>query len=109
MLLWPVMFVVVDVFLLISVAALAIAQASQVARNVTTNELANWHRCNVCYVCAVLGVRGGVGQRAGLGCWTALLPYSLTTCAPVCPPLRSPLNTPSTTSYCRQVPLPAGI
>ena len=45
MLLWPVMFVVIDVFLLISVAALAIAQASQVARNVTTNELANWHRC----------------------------------------------------------------
>jgi hypothetical protein len=38
------MFVVFDVFLLISVAALAIAQASQVARNVTTNELANWHR-----------------------------------------------------------------
>lgn len=41
----PVLFVVFDVFLLISVAALAIAQASQVARNVTTNELANWHRC----------------------------------------------------------------
>jgi len=38
------MFVVFDIFLLISVAALAIAQASQVARNVTTNELANWHR-----------------------------------------------------------------
>ncbi|PRW58247.1 S-acyltransferase 24 [Chlorella sorokiniana] len=44
MLLGPVLFVVFDVFLLISVAALAIAQASQVARNVTTNELANWHR-----------------------------------------------------------------
>lgn len=41
----PVLFVVFDVFLLISLAALAIAQASQVARNVTTNELANWHRC----------------------------------------------------------------
>lgn len=41
----PVIFVVFDIFLLISVAALAIAQASQVARNVTTNELANWHRC----------------------------------------------------------------
>jgi palmitoyltransferase len=40
----PVIFVVFDVFLLISVAALAIAQASQVSRNVTTNELANWHR-----------------------------------------------------------------
>lgn len=40
----PVAFVVFDLFLLISVAALAIAQASQVARNVTTNELANWHR-----------------------------------------------------------------
>lgn len=44
MLFGPVVFVVFDVFLLISVAALAIAQASQVARNVTTNELANWHR-----------------------------------------------------------------
>lgn len=41
----PVAFVCFDIFLLISVAALAIAQASQVARNVTTNELANWHRC----------------------------------------------------------------
>eukprot|EP00887_Chlorella_sp_A99_P005208 scaffold1.g5208.t1 len=44
LLLWPVLFVVADVFLLISVAALACAQASQVSRNVTTNELANWHR-----------------------------------------------------------------
>ena len=43
-LIFPVIFVVFDFFLLISVAALAIAQASQVARNVTTNELANWHR-----------------------------------------------------------------
>ena len=42
---WPIMFVVVDVFLLLSVAALAIAQASQVVRNMTTNEMANWHRC----------------------------------------------------------------
>ena len=40
----PVIFVVFDFFLLISVAALAIAQASQTSRNVTTNELANWHR-----------------------------------------------------------------
>ena len=30
--------------LLISVSALAAAQTSQVARNVTTNELSNWHR-----------------------------------------------------------------
>jgi hypothetical protein len=37
-------FEALDVFVCISVAALAIAQASQVARNVTTNELANWHR-----------------------------------------------------------------
>jgi palmitoyltransferase len=43
-LLGPVLFLICDVFLLISVAALAIAQGSQVARNVTTNELANWHR-----------------------------------------------------------------
>lgn len=43
-LVYMICFEVVDVFVGISVAALAIAQASQVARNVTTNELANWHR-----------------------------------------------------------------
>jgi len=37
-------FIVVDILLLVSVAALTIAQTSQVVRNVTTNELANWHR-----------------------------------------------------------------
>lgn len=40
----PIFFVVFDMVLFISVAALAIAQASQVSRNVTTNELSNWHR-----------------------------------------------------------------
>lgn len=40
----PIVFVIFNVVLLISVAALAIAQASQVARNVTTNELSNWHK-----------------------------------------------------------------
>lgn len=54
MLIGPVMFVVFDIFLLISVAALAIAQASQVARNVTTNELANWHRCGLAAVCCCM-------------------------------------------------------
>lgn len=44
-LLWPLAFIVVDLFLLLSVAALAVAQASQVVRNLTTNEMANWHRC----------------------------------------------------------------
>lgn len=39
-----VIFVVFNLFLLISVATLCFAQASQVVRNVTTNELANWHR-----------------------------------------------------------------
>lgn len=43
-LVWMIVFEVVDVFVGLSVAALAIAQASQVARNITTNELANWHR-----------------------------------------------------------------
>ncbi len=42
---WIIGFVIVDAFVAISVAVLAVAQASQVARNVTTNELANWHRC----------------------------------------------------------------
>lgn len=39
-----ILFVVVDGFVLLSVGALAITQASQIGRNVTTNELANWHR-----------------------------------------------------------------
>lgn len=43
-LVWVLAFLVVSGFVSISVAVLAIAQASQVARNVTTNELANWHR-----------------------------------------------------------------
>ena len=40
----PIIFVIFDLLLLVSVAALAIAQASQVSRNVTTNELSNWVR-----------------------------------------------------------------
>jgi palmitoyltransferase len=43
-LVWVLAFLVISGFVSISVAVLAIAQASQVARNVTTNELANWHR-----------------------------------------------------------------
>lgn len=43
-LVWMITFEVVDIFVGLSVAALAIAQASQIARNVTTNELTNWHR-----------------------------------------------------------------
>jgi palmitoyltransferase len=43
-LLWPVAFIVFDLLLAISLAVLAVAQASQVARNATTNEMANWHR-----------------------------------------------------------------
>lgn len=41
---WLVSFEVIDVFVAIGVAALAIAQLSQIMRNVTTNELSNWHR-----------------------------------------------------------------
>eukprot|EP00878_Enallax_costatus_P022945 GHUV01024385.1.p1 GENE.GHUV01024385.1~~GHUV01024385.1.p1 ORF type:complete len:304 (+),score=86.56 GHUV01024385.1:95-913(+) len=43
-LVWMLVFLVISAFVSISVAVLAVAQASQVARNVTTNELANWHR-----------------------------------------------------------------
>ena len=43
-LVWVMVFLIVDAFVGISVAVLAVAQAAQVARNVTTNELANWHR-----------------------------------------------------------------
>jgi palmitoyltransferase ZDHHC13/17 len=41
---WLAGFISLAGFVTISVAVLALAQASQVARNVTTNELANWHR-----------------------------------------------------------------
>ena len=41
---WMILFVVMDGFVLMSVGALAVTQGSQIARNVTTNELANWHR-----------------------------------------------------------------
>jgi len=41
---WLLSFEIIDVFVGIGLAGLAIAQASQVVRNVTTNELANWHR-----------------------------------------------------------------
>lgn len=39
-----IVFLFIDLFVALGVSALAVAQASQVARNVTTNELANWHR-----------------------------------------------------------------
>ena len=41
---WLLSFEIINVFVGIGLAGLGIAQASQVARNVTTNELANWHR-----------------------------------------------------------------
>lgn len=41
---WTTAFVVMSAFVGLSVWVLAAAQASQVGRNVTTNELANWHR-----------------------------------------------------------------
>lgn len=41
---WMILFVIVDGFVLMSVGALAVTQGSQIARNITTNELANWHR-----------------------------------------------------------------
>ena len=41
---WMILFVVADGFVALSVGALAVTQASQIGRNITTNELANWHR-----------------------------------------------------------------
>jgi ankyrin repeat protein len=41
---WLVSWLVINVFVAMGLAGLSIAQAAQVARNVTTNELANWHR-----------------------------------------------------------------
>eukprot|EP00884_Botryococcus_braunii_P011955 jgi/Botrbrau1/20760/Bobra.0461s0002.1 len=41
---WAVIFVVLDIIVGLSVFALALTQLTQVVRNVTTNELANWPR-----------------------------------------------------------------
>ncbi|GMH32807.1 hypothetical protein BSKO_00641 [Bryopsis sp. KO-2023] len=41
---WVITFLVIDAFVGLSVAALAITQASQAVRNLTTNEMANWYR-----------------------------------------------------------------
>ncbi len=41
---WMVSFEVINVFVGVALTGLGCAQASQVARNITTNELANWHR-----------------------------------------------------------------
>jgi hypothetical protein len=63
---WVIGFVIIDAFITISVAVLSVAQASQVARNVTTNELANWHRCE-----RGGSGGGGGGKRVGGGGWRA--------------------------------------
>jgi len=41
---WALLFIIMDLFMLLSVSALTITQAVQIARNTTTNEMANWHR-----------------------------------------------------------------
>lgn len=67
-LVWMIVFEVLDVFVGLSVAALAIAQASQVARNVTTNELANWHRYRYLQVRSLgVGREGLQGTSLGEG------------------------------------------
>jgi hypothetical protein len=64
---WVIGFVIIDAFITISVAVLSVAQASQVARNVTTNELANWHRCE-----RGGSGGGGGGKRVGGAGWAGL-------------------------------------
>ena len=46
-------FLIMDIFLGISVAALAFTQASQAFRNLTTNEMANWYRYKYAYPAAL--------------------------------------------------------
>lgn len=79
-LIWTVVFVAIDAFVGISVAVLAIAQASQVWRNVTTNELANWHRYKY-----LQGPEGQMINPFNRGCMKnceeACFPYNVPTAA----------------------------
>eukprot|EP00803_Ostreobium_quekettii_P002329 evm.model.scf_1774.5 EVM.evm.TU.scf_1774.5 scf_1774:27209-33158(+) len=78
---WVVGFLAVDIFVGISVAALAVTQASQVFRNLTTNEMANWYRYK--YLRGDNGVfRNPFDRGCLLNCRDACLP-SLTPKAPV--------------------------
>eukprot|EP00775_Hariotina_reticulata_P006397 gene6397-6628_t len=74
-LVWIVVFLVLSAFVSISVAVLAVAQASQVAWNVTTNELANWHRYKY-----LQDGNGGFSNPFNHGikanCWEAFHPSS---------------------------------
>eukprot|EP01025_Chloroclados_australasicus_P055875 TRINITY_DN6862_c0_g1_i10.p1 TRINITY_DN6862_c0_g1~~TRINITY_DN6862_c0_g1_i10.p1 ORF type:complete len:578 (+),score=56.76 TRINITY_DN6862_c0_g1_i10:127-1860(+) len=45
-LVWTLIFVIFDAFMLISVLVLAITQTNQAMQNITTNEAMNWHRYN---------------------------------------------------------------
>lgn len=58
-----------DIFLGISVAALACTQASQALRNLTTNEMANWYR----YKYRALLYSGLGSAIAALGTCTELM------------------------------------
>lgn len=72
-LIWMLVFLIIGAFVSISVAVLAVAQASQVARNVTTNELANWHRYKY-----LQDSNGGFSnpfhKGVKLNCWEAFHP-----------------------------------
>ncbi len=70
-------FVICDVLLAVALGALAVAQASQVARNVTTNEMANWHRYGYLHA-----PDGGFHNPFDRG-WRA-------NCADVCSPATAP-------------------
>ncbi|KAK9916497.1 hypothetical protein WJX75_003392 [Coccomyxa subellipsoidea] len=61
---WTAVFLVVDVFLSLSVGALSITQAMQIARNTTTNEMANWTRYKYLH-----GDDGSFKNPFDKGCW----------------------------------------
>jgi len=78
---WLIGFLAVDGFVGISVAALALTQASQVFRNLTTNEMTNWYRYK--YLRDSNGAFRNPFDRGCLGnCRDACLP-TLTPRAPI--------------------------
>ncbi|CAL8466966.1 g6502 [Coccomyxa elongata] len=61
---WTAVFLVVDVFLGLSVGALSVTQAMQIAKNTTTNEMANWTRYKYLH-----GDDGTFRNPFNRGCW----------------------------------------
>ena len=74
----PIVFLVFDMFLLISVAAITLAQSNQTSNNITTNEAVNWHKYTHLH-----GHHGEFRNPFDNG-WRA-------NCSETCNPLRTPM------------------